>query len=522
MTKLELYDCTLREGEQAAGASFSLQDRTKLFSLLDDFGFDYVELGWPIASQEIAASFNLCKNIRKNAKIVAFGSTSFNSDLEQDKNLDSILRSGADYACIFGKTHLEHVVKQLKLTPEENLGRIYESVVFLKKRIPVFYDAEHFFDGFKENQKYALETLVSAAMGGAEKLILCDTNGGLLPSEAEKIVAMTKKYLLDHEIDVPLGVHFHDDCGFALANAFSALPYIGQVQGTINGIGERVGNLNFSEFIPVYMKKIKKILDVKLETLKSVNEQSYRLAGIDIPESRPFVGDSAFAHKGGVHIDATNKGASYEHENPTDFGNERVLLLNSLGGTAGVVMVAERFGYELDKHNVKTMENVQKLFIDVRDLEQKGYRMGALEAEQYLLVEKYFGDLKDFFKISRHRFETEKYEDRKVVSYFQGDYLVNGKLIKDSVTLTGGPIDAAYKSMLKVLSADYPAIKNLKLKDFHVGIARSNAEESTVRTVITFQDGHIFKTVGVDSNILESGLEALTKGFYYYLNKISK
>lgn len=518
MTKLELYDCTLREGEQAAGASFTLEDRVELFKLLSNFGFDFIELGWPIASQDIMKSFELCKNMGTRAKIVAFGSTSINPNPYEDKNLDSLVRSKADYACIFGKTHIDHVVKQLKLTPLDNLGRISQSVAFLKNNMHVFYDAEHFFDGFKQDKKYALDTLVSAANAGAERLVLCDTNGGLIPSEAFDIIRQTRDYLDSKNLATGLGVHFHNDCGLALANVLTSLPYVVQVQGTINGIGERVGNLNFSEFIPVYIKKLNKELDVALETLKEVNEKSYRLAGIDIPESRAFVGDGAFAHKGGVHVDATNKGASYEHENPSDFGNKRVVLLNTLGGASCVLNIAEKFGYFLDKKDPATLATISNLFVELRNLEQKGYRMGAMEAEQYLLIGKYFGNLKTFLEINSSKVETENFLDEEV-SKFHGNYNLAGRKVESSLKLNGGPIDAAYKNMQGVLCKDYPKIMELRLSDFHVGIARSRAEESTVRTVISFEDGERFKTVGVDKNIIQSAVEALTKGFNYYLNR---
>ncbi|MEK6820341.1 MAG: citramalate synthase, partial [Nanoarchaeota archaeon] len=322
--KIEIYDCTLREGSQAAGAHFSIEDRVELFKALDSFGMDYIELGWPV-SEEVLESFELCRKARKNAKIVAFGSTSIAKNPEEDFNLLGIIESKPDFACIFGKTSKEHVEKQLKITLEENIKKIHDSINFLKSRgIRVFYDAEHYFDSFKEDREYALDTLVSAAKAGAEKIILCDTNGGTLPNEVEYIVLTTREKLLEKDISIGLGVHFHDDSGLALANTLASLPYIAQVQGTINGIGERIGNLNFSEFLPIYIKKIP-MPEIKLKLLKNVNEEAYRLAGLEIPHSRAFVGDTAFAHKGGVHIDAESKGASYQHANPEDYGNKSII-----------------------------------------------------------------------------------------------------------------------------------------------------------------------------------------------------
>jgi 2-isopropylmalate synthase len=519
---LEIYDCTLREGEQAAGASFDLESRIKLFKILDDFGIEYVELGWPVASKEIFDSFEECKKIRKNAKIVAFGSTSIAGNPGEDNNLNSIIGCGADYACIFGKTWLEHIEKQLKISPEENLRRIETSIKFLKENnMHVFYDAEHFFDAFKDDEDYAIRTLVSAAESGAERLILCDTNGGTMPDEAKRIVEYTKKELIKRGIKTGLGVHFHNDCGLALANSLISLPYIIQVQGTINGIGERIGNLNFSEFLPVYMKKIGGTLDIKLENLKKLNEEAFRLSGLEIPESRAFVGDNAFAHKGGIHIDAKNKGASYEHVVPEDFGNKSVTILNTLGGRSSVVKVAEQFGYCLDKKDPEVQKKITGLFEALKDLEIRGYRIGAIPAEQFLLIEKYFGNLIDFFNIERWDLNTSK-NDGKEESEFFVRCILNGAVFEDKTKIEGGPVDAAYKTISKILASKYSLIRELKLSDFHVSIVRGRGEESNVRTAITFENREIFHTVGVDNNIIQSAIEALTKGFKYYLNKVYK
>lgn len=516
--KLELYDCTLREGEQAAGASFDIDSRVKLFSLLDEFGFDYIELGWPIASADILKSFELCRKIRKNAKIVAFGSTSIKENPEEDENLLSIIKAKPDYACIFGKSHLEHVEKQLKLKPEENLKRIHDSIVFLKRKgIKVFYDAEHYFDAFKAHKEYALETLVSAIKAGAERIILCDTNGGIMPSEAKQILIETKEKL--KLFNAGLGAHFHNDCGLALANAIESLDYVMQIQGTINGTGERVGNLNFSEFLPIYAKKLGRKISVNLKNLKKLNESSFRLSGLEIPATRAFVGNYAFAHKGGVHIDATAKGASYEHIDPEDFGNKRKIILNTLGGSAGVVAVAKQFGHALDKKDPKIKQKTSELFKELRILEEKGYRIGGLEAEQYLLIEKYFGNLKEFFSIKSSRAETEMINGKETSSFFIAGNRGNESIVEES-KVDGGPIDAAYKTLINSLSKKYPAVKNLKLVDYHVGIARRKGEESTVRTEIVFQNKEQFAAVGVDSNVIQSSFEAICKGLNYYLNRI--
>ncbi|MFH1307282.1 MAG: alpha-isopropylmalate synthase regulatory domain-containing protein [archaeon] len=518
MSELEIYDTTLREGEQAAGASFSMQDRLKICEILDDFGVDYIELGWPLSSAEILESFKECIEKVEKAKIVAFGSTSISENIQEDKNLNSIVQSGVRYACIVGKTDLEHVEKQLKISPDENLRRIRESIKFLKeKEIEVFYDAEHYFDAFKSDEDYAIKTLIAAIEGGAERIVLCDTKGGSLPDEAKEILKKTQGALIDKELAAKLGVHFHDDCGLALASTLASLPYIKQVQGTINGIGERVGNLNFSEFLPVYIKKMGRMSRVNLVKLKEISEEVFRLAGIDVPEMRAFVGDNAFTHKGGVHTDAESKGVSYEHENPEDFGNKSKILLNTLGGRSCVTQVARELGYNLDKNNPDVKEKITRLFYELRELEKRGYRLGSLKAEQFLLIEKYFGKLNEIFNIRRWEIRSRvEGESEKSIFHMSGS--INGEEFEDIHTVEGGPVDAAYKTIIKLLGKRYPQVNRLKLVDFHVSIARSRREESTVRTFITFRDGEEFQTVGVDENILNSAVEALVKGFRYYLN----
>ncbi len=523
MANLEIYDCTLREGEQAAGAHFGINERVELFKLLDEFGIDFIELGWPLASSDISECFEKCRAIRKNAKIVAFGSTSMNADASQDANLKSIIESKADYACIFGKSSKGHAEKQLGLSDEDNLKRIEASVKFLKRNnINVFYDAEHFFDAYKEDEEYALKTLAAAARGGAEKLILCDTNGGVFPAEAEKITRETRVYLDSRAINIGLGVHFHDDCGLALANTLACLSSVVHVQGTINGLGERIGGLNFSSFLPVLKKKYPK-LNIDLTGLKKLNEKSYHLCGVEIPEIRPFVGDCAFAHKGGVHINATGKGASYEHANPEDYGNKRIILLNTLGGKSGVISVAREFGYELDKHEKGFQEKIDGLFSELRAMESKGYKIGAITAEQFLLIEKHFGNLKNILEVTEWNLLTSL-RAGKEESEFIVKCLVGGKEVDGSIRVEGGPVDSAYKSLQNIVAKEHPEIHNLELVDFHVSIARYHGEESSVRTLITFKavsnnSAWFFQTAGVDSNIIQSSVEAIVKGFRYYLNR---
>jgi 2-isopropylmalate synthase len=541
---LEIYDCTLREGEQASECSFSANDRLELVRKLDEFGVDYIEIGWPSVSKEIFESIKKAQEITKKARIVAFGSTSRKNNPIEDENLNTIITSGAKYACIFGKTSINHVEKQLKLTKEENLLRIKSSVRYLKNnKLTVFYDAEHYFDSFLENKEYALKTLIFAIESGAKKVILCDTNGGLLPNIAEKILKETYDFLKSKSYDFSLGVHFHNDSGLALANTLVCLPYIAQVQGTINGIGERVGNLNFSEFLPVYIKKLNNPLEINLKKLKHVNEFSYRCCGMDIPKNRAFVGDNAFLHKAGVHIDATIKGASYEHADPRDFGNERVILLNSLGGKSSIMHIAEKFNINFKDLHVK--EKIKKLLEELKHYEKKGYNLGAIDAEQFLLMNKYFGDNKKYLEILEWSINSDFIKNQEK-SRFLVLAKVNNEIIEETMEIEGGPVDCAFKTIKKLLTNKYPIVKYLHILDFHVSIARQKQEESTVRTRIDFYDENFakfsrksflkmnynadnlvnyskfsdekeFSTVGVDKNIIASSIEAIKKGFNYYI-----
>ena len=515
---MELYDCTLREGEQAKGASLSLDDRLKMCKLLDEFGMDFIELGWPYASREIFDSFNLAIPLVKSAKIVAFGSTSIETYPESDKNLGLIVSCGAKYACIFGKTDVTHVEKQLGLSNGENLEKISRSVDFLKRNgLEVFYDAEHFFDGFKKNPDYAIETLFSAAKAGAQRLILCDTNGGKLPNEVEEILKYTKKELERKGLETELGVHLHDDCGLALANTLVSLSYVKQVQGTINGLGERVGNLNLTTFVSNYVDKMNGKLKVDISRLREFNDESFRLCGVALPERRPYVGETAFAHRGGVHVNAMMKGASYEHTDPQKFGNKRIILLNSLGGISSVVGVANQFGMNLNRKNPDFYEKIKEIMDELRTYERTGYDLGTLPAEQFLILNKYFGNHRNLFEIKAWNSESKKKVDGSESASFYALCDIDGKLVDCEVEVNGGPVEAGFNALKKILVPYYPSLSDLHLADFRVTIAREREEESTVRNEIWFRNGEDFSTVGVDRNIIGGAVESLTKGFRYHL-----
>src|SRR3989338_177394 len=515
-----LFDTTLRDGLQNSEANMTLKDKVRTFEYLDSLGIQFIEVAWPASPNFDPDIFERCRKVRKQAKIVAFGSTSINKDPRKDLNLLSILQSGADYACIFGKSWLLHVDKQLKITPQENLERIAKSISFLREnKMPVIFDAEHYFDGFKDNKEYAIDCLVAANKAGAEYLIFCDTRGGTLPHEVVEIIKTTKMMLNKRGIESRLGTHFHDDSGVAVANALCTADLVDMIQGTINGLGERVGNLNLVTFAADWVYKMGGFIELDWKKTKHTCEEIWRMAGLKAPGNAPYVGANAFAHKGGVHIDAMNKGASYEHIAPEIFGNERLLLLTTQGGRGSILSVAQKFGYTFDKNDPVFREKTDRLFKRLKHLEDKGYRIEAIPAEQFLLIEEYFGNLEKFFEISETEIRTRFGEHIGEVSESYINGIINGEHIRKEEKVHGGPIYALYHAIFGMLSPKYPIVKNLKINDFHVDLARYHGAQSTVRVPITFSDGEYFTTIGVGDNLLKASKEAIEKGVRYYLQK---
>ena len=515
--ELELYDATLREGEQAAGVSFSLKDRVEIVKALDNLGIEFIEAGWPI-HQDVLDAFleinRLVENGEIRAKIVAFGATSIVDNPEQDINLKSIVDSKVKYACIFGKTWIEHIEKQLKLTKEQNLDKIKKSIEFLRdKGIEVLYDAEHYFDGFKANSDYSMETIEQAMKAGATRIILCDTNGGSLPEEVEEILEKTKEFL-GNRFKGKLGVHIHNDSALALSNSLLALKYVDHVQGTINGLGERVGNLDLCEFIPLLMLKKGLILPYKLDKLRHVSDLVYKAANIPKKINQAFISQRAYSHKGGVHIDAMTKGASYSNVTPEDFGLEHSLILTSLGGAACIVAAADKFGFTIDKRDENTKEKINQALDEIKKLEKQGYDIGDIEAEQYMILSRYFGEFKQLFEVKEWEINTGEKNSSCTLTIS-----IDGQERQICEKLEGGPVGVLYKALVSLIKEKYPEIEKLKIRDYKVRVAKSEGEESSVRTRIAFTDSEDFSTVGVSTNIIGSGLEALEKAFNYYLNK---
>jgi 2-isopropylmalate synthase len=517
--KMKIYDTTLRDGTQSKDVNLTVRDKLEFVRVLDDFGVDYIELGWPGSNPKDMECFLEASKMKlKNAKIVAFGATRRKGiKAEEDGNLKAILHSKAPTATIFGKSWIEHVEKQLATTPEENLKAIYDSIAFLKKnKLDVFYDAEHFFDGFKDNKKYALNCLKKAAEAKADCIVLCDTNGGTLPNEVVEIVGQVKRFFKENKIKTGLGLHFHNDSDCAVSNSLIVANEAEQIQGTINGVGERAGNANLCSILPALMLKMKISTNIKLKKLKDVSDTLNILANLKPHNNQPYVGDNAFSHKGGIHVDALSKGVFYEHINPELIGADRVVVLSDLSGSANIVEVAKKFGHKVNKKDPR----VQKMLEEVKRLEKKGYDIGDLEAEQFILTEKYFGENKPIFEI----------EDLKIISEERDgkDYnecvlvgKVDGKqreVVAPVKGKGGGPVDATYRALKKMLATNYKDIEDISLINYKVMIAEDVGAESSVRVYIEFKNHNKeWATIGVNTNILMASLEAIKKGFRYYL-----
>jgi len=519
--QITIYDTTLRDGTQSRDVNLTVQDKLEFAKVLDDFGVDYIELGWPGSNPKDMECFLEISKIKlKKAKIVAFGSTrKKNIKAEEDKNLKAIVKSKAPIATIFGKTWLEHVEKQLCITPEKNLEAIFDSIQFLKNNnLEVFYDAEHFFDGFKDNKSYALKCLKKAAEANADCIVLCDTNGGTLPDEVSAIVKEVKDFFKENKIKTTLGVHFHNDSDCGVSNTLIVANEVQQIQGTINGVGERSGNANLCSILPALMLKQGIKTNVNLKKLTEVSHKLNILANLKPGSNQPYVGNNSFSHKAGVHVDALSKGALYEHVNPDTVGNKRQIILSDLSGSSNIVEVAKKFGYKINKKEPK----VKKMLEEVKYLESKGYLIADLNAEQFLLTEKFFGNYNKIFEIEDIKFLSERrdgkdYNECVIVGKVDGKAREVVFPVKGG---EGGPVDAAYKCLQKMIATNYKDIREVTLVNYKVMIVVDKAHESSVRVYIGFKNnGEEWATNGVNTNILKASLEAIEKGFRYYLLK---
>jgi 2-isopropylmalate synthase len=516
MNAIKIYDTTLRDGAQAEGISFSCADKIRIAKKLDEIGFDYIEGGWPGSNPKDIEFFREAKKLRfTNARIAAFASTRRpRIKTSQDRNLKAALRSRAEVITIFGKTWVLHVRDVLKTASEENLDMISSSIEYLKKRgREVIYDAEHFFDGYKEDPQYALRTLEVAQNSGASCLVLCDTNGGTLPYEIAEIISRVRE-----QVTVPLGIHTHNDSGVAVANTVMAVRMgITHVQGTINGYGERCGNADLCSIIPIVSLKMgHEILNKKFFSLQELSLFVSELANV-VPDNRqPFVGASAFAHKGGMHVDAVAKNPkTFEHIEPRLVGDRRRILISELSGRGNILSKAKEFNIHMEKD----APEMRRVLSHLKKLEHEGYQFEAADGSFELLIRKIKGERRKFFDLEGFHVSVEKRENR-LISEATIKVWVKGK--KEHTAAEGdGPVNALDNALRKALVKFYPTLSEMHLSDFRVRVL--DAKEGTaakVRVLIESRDSNdIWNTIGVSENIIEASWQALVDSIEYKLHK---
>jgi 2-isopropylmalate synthase len=518
--EIVIFDTTLRDGEQSEGVTFTVHDKLKIVKLLDDIGVDYIEGGWPASNPKALEFFQEVKGLKlKNAKMVAFGSTCrADSPASKDKNLLGLLDVQTPAVCIFGKTWDFHVTHALNISLDKNLKIIEDSVGFLKsKKKEVFYDAEHFFDGYKADPEYALRTICAAQEAGADAIILCDTNGGTLPQEISMIMEEVQK-----KIQVTLGIHAHNDSDTAVANSLVAIACGARhVQGTINGFGERCGNANLCSIIPALNLKMKlrAVSAKQLEKLTELSHYISEIANISPNDRQPYVGRSAFTHKGGIHVSAVLKdSATYEHIDPALVGNLQRVLISEMAGASNLVYKAKEFGLDLKKDSPATRE----LLNTIKKMEHAGYQFEEGEASFELLLKKALGKYKplftlDGFYVSSQRIETGNIDAVEAMV----KVTVKGEKIHTAAE-GNGPVGALDAALRKALEKYFPEIRKIHLSDYKVRVLDSkDGTAAKVRVLIesTDEQGNTWGTVGVSTNIIEASWQALVDSIEYKLLK---
>lgn len=514
--KIKIYDTTLRDGTQGEGVSFTVAAKLRVAEKLDQFGIDYIEGGWPGSNPRDMAFFEEAKKLKlQHAQLAAFGSTRRASlSAEEDPQLKLLLEADTPVVTIFGKTWLLHITEILRTTAEENLKMIEDSVSFLTESgREVIYDAEHFFDGFCDNPEYALQTLEAAKRGGAINLTLCDTNGGKLVGEVQEIVGK----VCAHFPDMPIGMHCHNDSGLGVAVSLAGIESgAALVQGTMNGVGERNGNANLTTIIPNLVLKMKKELNCgnQLTNLRDLSLFVDEMANRSPDSKAPFVGSSAFAHKGGVHADAAAKvKESYEHIEPEVVGNRTRVLVSDMSGRSSVMMKAKEIGVELDARSPELKEFLGTL----KELEFKGYEYEAADASFKLLLNRYLKGKKDDFELIGYRVMVGHQSDlNRTVSEATVQIKI-GDEIHHTVAEAIGPVGALDDALRKAIAPVFPEIAEVELIDFKVRILDSqHGADAIIRVQIESTDGkEIWGTVGASDNIIEAAWEALVDSVEY-------
>ena len=508
MPRIYIYDTTLRDGSQAETVSFSLEDKQEIVSLLDGFGMDFIEGGMPFANPKDEALFSQDMHLKKS-KMVAFGSTcKVNVPADQDENLRALVKSAAEWVCIFGKSSEFHVKVALETTLEENLRMVKDSVSFLKesgKR--VIFDAEHFFDGFVSDREYAMKVLSAARDGGAEWIVLCDTNGGTLPTKVGEITAEVCREFGN------IGIHCHNDCDMAVACSLAAVENGARmVQGTVNGIGERCGNANLCSILPVLKLKLGYDIPMDLTQLKEFTHSVAEVANVRVNSGSPFVGDKAFAHKGGMHVSALMKNPkTYEHIPPESVGNKRRVLISDMSGRASIAEKIKEMGIKVSD------ADLEKISTYVKEMESHGYQYEGADASFQLLVSRAVGKENKPFDIQGFRLHMEGVGISELDSEASIKIRNNVGDVEHTAADAEGPVNALDKAMRKALSKFYPEIENIRLTDYKVRVIDEKAgTEAYVRVLIRSTNGkQSWNTVGVSENIIEASVIALSDSYEY-------
>jgi 2-isopropylmalate synthase len=512
---IQIYDTTLRDGTQREGLSLSSIDKIRIARKLDDLGVAFIEGGWPGSNPKDVEFFERAREISwRNALICAFGSTCrVDGYPEDDTNIQALLEAGTTVCTVVGKSSTLHVREVLRTTLDENLRIIEESLAYLRMQgRRVIYDAEHFFDGYTSDPEYALETLLAAKRGGAETLVLCDTNGGMMPSDVARIVREAIE-ALQH----PLGIHTHNDGECAVANALMGVKAGAiQVQGTINGYGERCGNANLCSLIPDLELKLglKALPNGQLTKLKEISHFIAEVANLAPDEHLPYVGKSAFAHKGGLHVAALRRSSqSYQHIEPELVGNEMRVVVSELSGRGNLLSKAEEYGIEINAG-----EDVTEVLNEIKSLEAQGFSFEAAEASVALMFKRQQGDYRAPFELVDFSVNVEHRQGRGIFAEAMVKVSVEGEILHTAAE-GNGPVNALDAALRKALLPLYPQLESFHLADYKVRILDGeNGTRATTRVLIDTQNGtKRWSTVGASANIIEASWRALADSVEYGL-----
>jgi 2-isopropylmalate synthase len=518
MKRIQIYDTTLRDGAQGEGVNFSLQDKLLIARRLDEFGFEFIEGGYPLSNPKDAEFFQrMAAEPLLTSRLCAFGMTRRRGvKADDDPGMRALLESHAPVITIVGKTHDFHVTEVLRVSLDENIAMIRDSVACMRAAgRDVIYDAEHFFDGWKSNPEYARQTIRAAVEGGAMLVVMCDTNGGSMP---EEIAALTKEAAA--AVDVPLGIHTHNDCDLAVANSLTAIDAGAiHVQGTINGLGERCGNADLVSVMAnlALKKRGYQVLNGNgVEHLTELSRYVYEIANMHFRTNQPFVGPSAFAHKGGMHVHAINRAArSYEHLPPESVGNTRRVLVSELSGRSNIIALTMKSNLQ---HDSALMETVLK---QVVELENRGYQFEAAEASFDLLVQRAAGKFRPHFELLHYHVDVETVADGSTTTEATVKLRI-GEEVRHEVAEGDGPVNALDAALRKALNGHFPNLRGVQLVDYKVRVINSDAgTAAAVRVVIESQDegGTTWGTVGVNENVIKASWDALVDSIEYKLCK---